>query len=187
LFELILVLAVLALLAALALPSLQAMYGDYRVRAAADQVRAAWAGARAHAMDEGQPYRFAIVPGGANYRVAPDSADYWAGSGDSPAPVDTENPPLVLEESLPKGIHFSLSGNPPSQIDDFASDESAAPVRADPSDWNKLTVFLPDGTARDDVEIVFQGRGARPMVLNLRALTGIVTARVYDPSGKDHR
>ena len=46
----------------------------------------------------------------------------------------------------------------------------------------ELEAILPDGTARDDVNIIFQGRGARPMVLNLRALTGVVTAKVANSS-----
>jgi prepilin-type N-terminal cleavage/methylation domain-containing protein len=179
LFELILVLALLALLAALALPSLQAMYGDYRVRAATDQLRAAWAAARAHAMDEGLAYRFAIVPGGANYRVAPDTPAYWTGGGDAPASADPDNPPLVLEEALPKGVRFSTDSSTLGGSD-LADDTLPAVAEASPGDWTPLTVFLPDGTARDDVSIIFQGRGARPMALTLRALTGVVTAKFAD-------
>jgi hypothetical protein len=33
---------------------------------------------------------------------------------------------------------------------------------------------MPDGTARDDVEIFFQVKGARPTSIYLRALTGTV-------------
>ena len=36
------------------------------------------------------------------------------------------------------------------------------------SEWVTQAVFLPDGTARDDVEVRFQARGARTVVLRLR-------------------
>jgi hypothetical protein len=39
-------------------------------------------------------------------------------------------------------------------------------------------VFLPDGTARGDAALVFRARGCRPVVLRLRALTGIVTGKL---------
>ncbi|TMQ33677.1 MAG: prepilin-type N-terminal cleavage/methylation domain-containing protein [Planctomycetota bacterium] len=81
LFEVVLVLALLVLLAAITYPSLDAMYGDSKVTAAGDMVRGAWAEAQARAMDEGRAYRFAVIPNQGNYRVAPDSADFWSGNG----------------------------------------------------------------------------------------------------------
>src|SRR6478672_5017689 len=98
LFELVLVLAVLAAVAALAYPSVEAMYGNYRVTSAVDQVRAAWAAARAHAMDDGRPYRFGIVPDGGKIRVAPDGGEFWAGGGPGPA-EGSDAPAFVLEEA----------------------------------------------------------------------------------------
>jgi hypothetical protein len=40
-------------------------------------------------------------------------------------------------------------------------------------------VFLPDGTAQADREIVLSIRGARPLVVRVRALTGVVTVQQY--------
>ena len=37
--------------------------------------------------------------------------------------------------------------------------------------------FLPDGTTKEDVEIVFTGAGARPLDVKLRALTGAVSVQ----------
>ena len=71
LLELVLVMTILVMLAAISYPSIDAMYGSYRVQAATDQVRAAWAEARTHAANEGRPYRFSIVPNKRNFRVAP--------------------------------------------------------------------------------------------------------------------
>src|SRR5690348_16660356 len=76
LFELLLVLALLIVMAAIAYPTLDSLYADFRLSSAADQVRACWAEGRAHAVEEGRPYRFAVVPERGNFRIAPDGADY---------------------------------------------------------------------------------------------------------------
>jgi prepilin-type N-terminal cleavage/methylation domain-containing protein len=159
LFELLVVLALLLLLAGLAVPSLETMYADYRLQAAVDQVRAKWAEARAHAVAEGRPYRFSTSADGGAFRVAPDDSDYWGGGGDASAPAGAPDAPLVFEDSLPKGIRFASADSAPAA-----------------GDWSPVAVFLPDGTARNDVEILFQARYCTPILLRLRALTGGVTA-----------
>ncbi len=177
LFELMLVLAVLGALAAIAYPSLEAMYGGFRVTAAADAVRAAWADARSHAIDEGRPYRFSILPQHGNYRVAPDSGQYWGGSGGQPAADEPGG--YVLEQALPKTIRFRSANDPPGVE---TGGESSLEVGAvQPGSWTTVVTFLPDGTASDDVELVFQGPGTRPLAVRLRGLTGVVTTRQLAP------
>src|SRR5438105_14721693 len=134
LLEVTLVMAVIVLLAAMAYPSLEAMYADIRLTAAADQIRAAWADARARAIEDGQPYRFAVLPQDGRYRVAPDS-DFQADGGGAPV-GDSELPPLVIEDSLPKGVRFA---------DDGLAGEG------DAGGWTTLGKFQPDGTASRDV------------------------------------
>jgi prepilin-type N-terminal cleavage/methylation domain-containing protein len=176
LFELVLVIAVLAAVAALAYPSVEAMYGNYRVTAAVDQVRAAWAAARAHALEEGRPYRFGVVPDGGNIRVAPDGGEFWGGGGASLG--DGGGDAYVQEESLPKGVRVSLSANGAAgPVDDGPAPGGDVPAGG----WTTAAVFLPDGTARDDAELLFRARGSRPVSLRLRALTGIVTGRPLAP------
>ncbi|HZT80374.1 MAG TPA: hypothetical protein VFA26_09135 [Gemmataceae bacterium] len=181
LFELLLVLAVLVILAALAYPSLSKARGGYALREAVDQVRTAWAEARTHAVNEGQPYRFAVVPGQGNFRIAPDAAAYWSG-GDLPPVNDPSNRPLVHEGALPRGIRFNLDGTgaPPG------GDTSQSPDKVDPSSYTTVVTFLPDGTAQtpaggvdneDVVVITLRVAGVRPMQLKLRTLTGAVTVR----------
>jgi type II secretory pathway pseudopilin PulG len=174
LFELTLVLVLLVLLAAIAFPTLDSLLGTFRMNAAADMVRTNWADARSYAMNEGRAYRFAVVPGKGNFRVAPDSSDYW--SGNDPQPVDPNNPPLVMDDTLPKGVRFST----PDTYQSLALDagDSALPAGSvDPSSWSTIVTFLPDGTTKEDVEIVFTGGGARPLDIKLRALTGAVTVQ----------
>jgi prepilin-type N-terminal cleavage/methylation domain-containing protein len=183
LLELVVVLALLVTLTALAYPSLETMYGGYRITAATDQVRAGWAEARARALEEGRPYRFAIVPNQGNYRIAPDGGEYWAGGGgEVPPPEDPTVIPLVSENALPKGVRFAtpdtLRGGLPS-----SGDTILPPGTIDPGSWTTLVTFLPDGTTSQNVEIIFHGRGARPVALRLRSLTGAVTLQRYDTEG----
>jgi prepilin-type N-terminal cleavage/methylation domain-containing protein len=179
LFELVLVMVLLVIVGALSYPSLSSMYGGFKVTAAADEVRSAWAQARAHAINEGTPYRFAVVPGKGNYRIAPDVESYWAGQGGQQAPEDPTVRPLVMQDALPKGVSFASkedTGTPPSDT---------VLEGVDPSHWVTRVVFLPDGTARDDAEMLLRVRGARPLIVRIRGLTGDVTTR--PPENDSHR
>jgi prepilin-type N-terminal cleavage/methylation domain-containing protein len=175
LLEVVLVAAVLVIVSAMAVPSIDGMYGYFKLNAAVDGVQAAWALGRAHAIEEGVPYRFCVVPGQGNYRLAPDTSDYW--SGNTPALTDPDNPPAVVEDALAQGVTFAMGGN--GQAPDVAPNEQTSmPVgQVDAGSWSTVAVFLPDGTARDDVEILFQVKGAMPTRIFLRALTGRVTVK----------
>jgi hypothetical protein len=177
LFELVLVLALIIVLTGIVYPSLDAMYGDYRVTQAADMIRAAWANARAQALDQGRAYRFAILPGMGNFRIAPDSAEFWGGQGEAFDPLEATDLPYLVEETLPRGVRFATVATVQSGELATGGESFMPPGTLDPSAWTTTATFLPDGTARDDVEIVFQARRALPVVLRLRALTGVVTVK----------
>jgi hypothetical protein len=164
----------------------------YKMEGAVDSVRAAWAQARAHAIEEGRPYRFAIVEGSGHFRVAPDDSSFWSGSGSSDGQKGPDGkPPFVREQSLPQGVRFSVSngssgsGSPSGPAsagpDDGKLEDKEKPPA--PSAYTDPIVFLPDGSARDDAELVFSVRGARTTILSLRGLTGIVTVKHQDKSG----
>jgi len=172
LFELILVLAIIIVVAALAVPSVGAMYGHYKLNASVDTVRSAWATARARAMDENRPYRFSVQPDGRAFRVAPDDDQYWSGQ----APADDPNGQgIILEQSLPAGVRFAVNGEENSlgsnEPDDYSLDEK--PVQG--GNWSTTVVFNPDGTAHEDVRILFSVRGSKPTALQLRGMTGDVS------------
>ena len=95
--------------------------------------------------------------GKGNYRVAPESGDFWTGS-EPAATAEGDTPPLVLNETLPKGITFSAQNNG-SNTPDAGKDTNLPTDSIDPSQWSDNVInvtFLPDGTTRDDVQIVFQ-------------------------------
>ena len=187
LLEMVLVLAVLGILGALALPTLRTMYSDLRAKAAADAVRAAWAEARAHAVNEGRPYRFSLVLDHGNYRVAPDSPEYWGG-GDVPAGGgDMTGPAFVLDDALPPGVRFRNPESLQVGAADDTGDTALPPGGVDPGAWTATILFLPDGTVRTEQEIVEVGLEApntRPLVVRLRSLTGVITVRTYRAEGR---
>src|SRR5262249_27782851 len=112
LLEVLLVMAILVILMAVSFPSMMAMYGDSKVRGAADEVVGAWAEARARAIDDGIAYRFAVMPGKERYRIAPDSPDYWDGSKETSDDADDGK---CKTGSLPSGIVFNLGQDFPSE------------------------------------------------------------------------
>jgi type II secretory pathway pseudopilin PulG len=177
LFELVLVLALIIMLAAIAFPSLDSMYGGFKVTSAEDLVRSAWARARAQAINDGIAYRFCVAPGKGNFRIAPDTDEFWTGNDGAAANTDLANPPLIVQDVLPKGVRF-LTGKPEhGGAVDSGGDTIVPAGGVDPSSWASPIVFLPDGTARDDAELTLSARGANARVLRLRGLTGIVTSR----------
>jgi prepilin-type N-terminal cleavage/methylation domain-containing protein len=182
LLEVVLVMALIVMVAALVYPSYNAAQGYFKMNAAVDAMRAACAQARAHAIEEGRPYRIAIVPDTGNYRVAPDAPEFWAGS--APA-FDPENPALVLEKALPKGVRFSFQSASPTTLPDNDNGPADDPANVAPGSWSSAITFNPDGSARDDVEILFQVKGAMPTKLMVRGLTGTTRVRQLKP-GEDH-
>jgi prepilin-type N-terminal cleavage/methylation domain-containing protein len=171
LVEVTLVLALMVILAAIGYPSVDAMLAGVKADGAADAVRAAWSEAQAHAINEGRPYRFAFVPGKGNFRVAPASDEYWNGASPS---ADPDNPAYACDGTLPKGVVFRVDGSgAPAGDGDTSLPEGS--VSAGQWDHDHFAVFLPDGTAQDDVDLTLELASARPVVVHLRALTGVVT------------
>jgi prepilin-type N-terminal cleavage/methylation domain-containing protein len=173
LLEVALVAALLGIIAALAAPAINTMYAHQRLDAAIDSVRGAWATCRAKATDEGRPYRFAVVLGKGNFRVAPDREAYWGGDG-AHGEDDPEGQGYVRERTLPAGVCFAQPGGGPGST----TMETMLPIGStQPQEFSRVAVFDVDGTTTEDIEILFQFRGTRPTVVHLRALTGAVTVR----------
>jgi prepilin-type N-terminal cleavage/methylation domain-containing protein len=173
LLEMIVVMAIIVMLGAVIYPSLEDSYDHFKVTAAADAVKGAWAEARARAIEDCMPYRFAVLPGTSHYRVAPDNPEFWSG-GKPPDQIDTGNrPPLVRQGSLPKDILFDADGSSmPVNGGNKNDDAEDAPVES--AAWVTKVVFLPTGEAQDDYELKLEKKNAQPIILRLRALTGTV-------------
>jgi prepilin-type N-terminal cleavage/methylation domain-containing protein len=154
LMELMLVLLIVILAAGLVVPYVDSLLQPSQVTAAIDEVRVNWEQARGRAMEEGRPYRFSIVEGGDSFRIEPDDMDTNPEKG------------YEIDGILPEGCLFV--GNESGLVD----------VAATPAKGGTMVskvVFLPDGTAREDVDLSFGRPGLPRVTLRLRALTGNIT------------
>jgi len=182
LFEMVLVMAIIVILAAMVYPTLNQLIGNQGLTgkrgqtAALDDLRGKLAEARSRAMDEGRPYRVSVVPGKGNLRVAPDSDEFWGGSSSNSAASDSQGrKPLVLACSLPAGSHFASPDAIPAASSNKDECLSSEPEQVPTSEYQNLVVFLPNGTARDTGRIAVTTVGARPVVVEIQALTGNLT------------
>ncbi len=183
LLELILVVVIIALMGAMAYPSLQSTYLNLRLNSAADEIRAAWAMGRLQAVNEGRPYRFAVVPNKGNYRLAPDSNDFWNGNPPMPAPDPKAEGPIILERALAKGVRLGAADQPLPDVN--ATDDTVLPAGSiDPAAYQAIVTFLPDGSSRDDTIITLVTKGATPLQIKLRGITGAVTVYPIDANGQ---
>jgi prepilin-type N-terminal cleavage/methylation domain-containing protein len=159
LIEVLLVMAILLTLAVVAYPTLSAMYGDVKVKTAADQVRASCTEARTRAIEDGRAYRFAVQPDTGQFRVAPDASEFWDGSNVS---QDENAPPAHIEEGTLAGpIVFEVDPNLPRS-----------------GEWSSVAIFNPNGTCQADVEITLKDDDdSTPVVVRIRAMTGAISVR----------
>jgi type II secretory pathway pseudopilin PulG len=182
LFELILVLAIIILLAAIAYPSLDGMYADFKVQAAADQVRSQCVTARTQAINEGRPYCFSVMPDGNRSRVAPLELNGGSANGNGERSGPDAQP---LEVTLPKGVTFGAVENGPVAASQLANARPGGGMPGgtvsgtDSAGFTIAVVFLPNGEALEDKDIVISVKGAKPLVVRVRSLTGVVTVQKY--------
>ncbi len=165
LLEMILVLAVIIMIMAAAVPSIRGMLDSAKLQEATDHLRSKFAEARSHAIEEGRPYRFAIMPDQSDYRLAPDSPEFWDDGQSTGDSTSSTNSALTVEGKLPNDIHFDA-------IDGAAAGSGG---------WNTMLLFLPDGSCDTDRVITLRYPDLMPTQINVRALTGSVTvARVKE-------
>jgi hypothetical protein len=168
LFELLLVLTLLVITFAIIFPLAAEAWSQYRSRAAADHLRAAYATARTHAVEDSRRYRFAYLPNKGNYRIAPDDPEFWSGGG-----ADDNGNAFVLADVLPDGFCFDLDPNT-----EKAGSPALPPDSVSPSEYVTLVVFDADGSASDDRSIDLRKQPDDPPVtVVLRSVTGTSTVR----------
>jgi prepilin-type N-terminal cleavage/methylation domain-containing protein len=175
LMEIVLVLAVMVLVAGMSWPYFEAWFQSYRLQEGVDIVRTHWIKGRTHAMEEGRPYRFAWIENGGYYRLAPDDVEHWP---DMPG-VSTSGAGypvgLVVEGNLPEGVRFLPEG-----------EGVIGQLESGGGGWTETAiVFQADGTASildgmgvelPEIQVFLADPTKRTYALQLRALTGVVTA-----------
>ena len=175
LLEILLVLAILVAMAAVAWPSIQSRLAHQRLASGADQVRAAWSGARVDAMASGRVHVFRCRHDSGEYVVEP-----WYGMDDaldsSEVELADEEPalrPEVEVGTLPEGVIFSAGE---AQLDSRSAAAAATLSGAQErdEDWSGPIFFYPDGTTAT-AKLRVSGESGMGIDLRLRGLTGVVT------------
>ncbi len=155
LMEMVLVMALIVIAGSLAAPWIDSMWHPNQVSAAIDAVRVTWEQTRARAMEEGRPYRYSIVEGGSKFQIRADDAD-----------TNPVGEGYKIDGELPEPCFFVSGGT-------GIIDPATTATQGD--GFVSKIVFLPDGTAREDVELSFGRPGLPRVTLRLRALTGSVS------------
>lgn len=172
LIEMVVVVAIILVVTSLAVPFSRTMMSDTRQTAAGDMVRGRLADARAMAMEEGRAYKVGVQTGSGKVLIAPEDANCWDSVDGGVAEQQQQQVQpgaggVMLLDQLPEEIVFGTS------IDDFLGRTSPVDMQGA---WRDAGVFLPDGSARADVDIYFGKVGVLPTRFRLRGLTGVVTS-----------
>lgn len=156
--EVLLVCVIIVMVSALAVPTLDALFGDTKLKGSSDKIRNVLNQARSKAIEDGIPYRFAIVADTPKFKVAPDRTTIWGDVG-SVGEAEEGVTDLIIEDEISKDINFGkLTDN---------SETSG--------EFTLIITFNPDGSASVDREIVIETSDSAPVVIKVRAMTGAVT------------
>jgi type II secretory pathway pseudopilin PulG len=161
LFELIVVMTLL-ILAGVLLPSLGAFRGVSRQRSASDTLRGELAVARAHAMEEGQPYRVAISEDGTRIRRAPDTP---------PDGTDFSST-TTFDRSNPSATAVDYPFETPIKVEIVPDPNSAVTPPVAVNGWITLATVQPDGTCLEDCTLLrITEDDLAPLHVRIRGLT----------------
>ncbi len=183
LIEVLLVLVVLVLIAATAWPLMQRSFASWRLRDAADLVRAEWAGARAKAMHSGAAQRFLYTPQEQTYWVEPcedvlGSSDEQSSTAAN-APADVES--ASRHSMLPDKIYFHEGQVQSDGSRTASADQTPKPAEIDPGmiedgEPDAPIIFYPDGTS-SSARLVLRNEYDRGITITIRGLTGMSDVR----------
>jgi len=184
LVELLLVLALLVVVVALAWPAIDKPLANYRLLAAADQVRTEWCLARVEAIRSGQACAFQYSPGGRNFcrQRQPAAFSPDADQAELVAAAERSEDALAMPDvaaaqpaprTLPEGVVF-VDHN--TRLALVATESDAEPETGESSEpeYSGSIFFYPDGTTSDARLLLANERG-KIVELTLRGLTGTVT------------
>ncbi len=177
LIEVLLVVAVVAAFAAIVWPPLLRMYKDYRLREAAERVRAALAKAHLLALDQGVTYQFRFEPEGRHYVVLPYEQESDQAAEETEDTTDSTSGSTSFSWQLPEDMTFGEDVEVDAVYTSLTDDQLSAlgDARAlEGVSWSAPLLFYPDGTATDGQFEVLSGT-ERYVEMTLRGLTSSVT------------
>ncbi|MFO0967076.1 MAG: prepilin-type N-terminal cleavage/methylation domain-containing protein [Gemmataceae bacterium] len=166
LLELMLVIVLILAVAAMALPRMESWLASGRLRSEADKVRARLVQVRNLAMAEGRVYTFKFMENTGNFRIEPDDSTESTAN-------DGSMTPTVKEEQLEAKVIFV------KQADVLKN--ASAPGGG--GSYETVVTFQPDGSAKDDAQIIIGIPGQGAKAVGVRALTGAVYAIDLNATG----
>jgi len=177
LIELMLALAIMVILAALAAPAVGRAWERYRVKAAGEQLRAAFTHAHVTAMRTGQIQVLRFEMGGDKYYLQPWMAGDEAINVSAEEAYEQSMPSYqaepVKEEKLPEDVTFEVAeakfDTRAMEIDEEAAKQQSALVQ-----WSQPVLFYPDGTS-SQAKITVANKRGQAVQVTLRKLTGLST------------
>ncbi|MGE0761077.1 MAG: Tfp pilus assembly protein FimT/FimU [Pirellulaceae bacterium] len=177
LLELLLVMAIVVAVTTLAIPLMSGPLENYRLRLAADQVRASWVRARAMAMEKGQTYAFDYMPWTGDYQVQPwlTGNDYLETDELVSMGITAEGESLAAampakQETLPEKTFFVGSETAMDMRAETLASSTPDQLAAQPT----YIYFYPDGTT-STARLIVANQRQRQVAISLRGLTGVVT------------
>ncbi|MBL0926115.1 MAG: prepilin-type N-terminal cleavage/methylation domain-containing protein [Phycisphaerales bacterium] len=162
LVEILVAIGIVAALVVLATPALISSSGERRLRAAADQVSAALADARARAMRDDRAYAVVAAPSADGRRLVLRALDARSAEADHAG-----------RELLVLGDEFSLTAG--AATDESATGAPDGARRSSDSAAVPILTFLPDGTAIGPPSLDLTDSRSRRATLALNRLTGRLT------------
>lgn len=174
LLEMLLVLVLLVAMAALVWPAMERPFASWRLRRAADRVRAAWNQARVRAMTTGNAQEFRYVMGGNEFRTG--GRDMYGtpfSIGDAPAGEPSTGSGSSAERMLPKLVTFEASETRWDSRSEELFDQSEE-SRQQQQGWSEPILFYPDGTSAT-TRLLLRNEYGHTIEVSLRGLTAVVT------------
>ncbi len=211
LLELVLVLALIVAISALAVPSFRGAMATWRLKSAADQIRAAWNRTRADSIRDGEVYVFRFLPRSNHYIAAPwpdgselplavysevdvtndsgpsdltrgGSADLSRQAPPSPPPSQQVTPSNGTVELPDDVMFFGVSFTAQPGADETIPNEQADESTVPNDGWSEPILFFPDGTS-SAARLYLNNDREQFIDVTLRAMTG--TSRVGEIQSLD--
>ncbi len=196
LLELLLVIGILMICAGAVAPSVMGVLANYHLKDGTQQVQAALAGTRVHAIDATSTYQFRFEPGGRRYVAVPIDIEVLSSPGTALSSDGAALAPgMFVAGTLPETLSFqvSTSSAPPP-------DSPPLPASGDPgwqtgmaklptaqeyasATWSDPIYFHVDGTASDATFAIVDTRGSGYRI-TVREVTGEIFVKTLETEAR---
>lgn len=177
LLELLIVLAIVVALTSMGLPSLQRMYAQSRLKAAAQELQGELHRTRLTAMKSGKAFVFRYLPGCSSYEILSREEFERREKNREGLGAVAIGPDLFDSNSSEKTMQSPQQLLPPTSVKSLPQNINFAPTIGSLSNvWSSPVLFYPNGrTSQASLTLQIHGRYSFRQTLVLRGLTGTVS------------